>query len=77
MRRRLKCYFLEEERKIEIHWDETPGGRLITEGLGALLGDSLKNGFMDMVRDKAGVDLPALLVDRTIHPIVTGTWQSP
>lgn len=77
VRRRLKCYFLEEERKIEIHWDETPGGRLITEGLGALLGDSLKNGFMDMVRDKAGVDLPALLVDRTIHPVVTGTAADP
>ncbi len=73
VRRRLKCYFLEKERKIELHWDETPGGRLITEGLGELLGDSLKNGFMDRIREKAGVDLPALLVDRTVHPIVTGT----
>ncbi|MCI8465874.1 MAG: serine hydrolase [Lachnospiraceae bacterium] len=72
VRRRLKCYFLEQEGKIELHWDETPGSRLITEGLGSLLGDSLKNGFMDLVREKAGVDLPALLVDRTIHPVVTG-----
>ncbi len=77
VRRRLKCYFLEEGGKIEIHWDETPGGRLITEGLGALLGDSLKNGFMDVIRDKAGVDLPALLVDRTIHPVVTGIAADP
>ncbi|MCI8504573.1 MAG: serine hydrolase [Lachnospiraceae bacterium] len=77
VRRRLKCYFMEEEKRIELHWDETPGGRLITEGLGALLSDSLKSGFMDLIRGKAGVDLPALLVDRTIHPIVTGTWQSP
>ena len=73
VRRRLKCCFLEKEGRIELHWDETPGGRLITEGLGALLHESLKNGFMDMIREKAGVDLPALLVDRTIHPIVTGT----
>ena len=64
---------MEKEGRIELHWDETPGGRLITEGLGALLHESLKNGFMDMIREKAGVDLPALLVDRTIHPIVTGT----
>ncbi len=73
VRRRLNCYFGEKEGKIELHWDETPGGRLITEGLEALLDDSLKNGFMDRIWEKAGVDLPALLVDRTIHPIVTGT----
>ncbi len=77
LRRKLKCYFHEPEGRIELHWDETPGGRLITEGLGALLSDSLKSGFMEMIRDKAGVDLPEILVDRTIHPIVNGVLEVP
>ncbi|MCI8549561.1 MAG: serine hydrolase [Lachnospiraceae bacterium] len=75
VRRKVKCYFQEPEGRIELHWDETPGGRLITEGLGALLSDSLKSGFMEMIREKAGVDLPEILVDRTIHPIVTGALE--
>ena len=75
VRRKVKCYFQEPEGRIELHWDETPGGRLITEGLGALLSDSLKSGFMEMIREKAGVDLPEILVDRTIHPIVTGVLE--
>lgn len=77
VRRRLKCYFLEKEGRIELHWDETPGGKLITEGLGALLGDSLKSGLIDRIWEKAGMDLPAIVVDRTIHPIVTGTLMKP
>lgn len=73
VRRKLKCCFREGVRNIEMRWDETPGSRMITEGLGALLSDSLKTGFMDTLQNMVGVDLPAILVDRTIHPIVTGT----
>ena len=46
---------------------------MIKEGLGSLLSDSLKNGLMEAIRDKLGVDLAEILVDRTIHPIVTGS----
>ena len=55
-----------------MRWDETPGSRMITEGLDSLLQDTLKTGLMDTLQNKIGVDLPAILVDRTIHPVVTG-----
>ena len=45
---------------------------MITEGLDSLLQDTLKTGLMDTLQNKIGVDLPAILVDRTIHPVVTG-----
>ncbi|MCD2493243.1 beta-lactamase family protein [Lacrimispora sp. NSJ-141] len=73
VRRKMKCIFRDHGERIEIHWDETPGGRMIKEGLGSLLSDSLKNGLMEAIRDKLGVDLAAILADRTIHPIVTGS----
>ena len=59
-----------------MRWDETPGSRMISEGLGSLLGDSLKSGIADTIQNMVGVDLPALLVDRTIHPVVPGRRRS-
>ena len=73
VRRRLYCVFDDKCETIEMRWDEMPGSRMISEGLGALLGDSLSSGLMGALREWAGADLPAILVDRTIHPVVTGT----
>ena len=74
VRRRLKCRFPDFGERIELYWDETPGGRMITEGLGALVGDSLPTGLMEGISSRLGVDLPAILVEKTVHPIVTGKW---
>lgn len=75
VRRKMKCFFKDSFHRVEIHWDETPGSRMITEGLGSLLNDSLKSGFMDTLQNRVGVDIPEILVDRTIHPVVTGSLQ--
>ena len=76
VRRKVKCCFRNRFEEIEMRWDETPGSRMISEGLGSLLGDSLKSGIADTIQNMVGVDLPALLVDRTIHPVVTGRRRS-
>ncbi len=76
VRRKLKCRFREGFQEIEMRWDETPGGRMITEGLDSLLTDSLRTGLLDTIQNVVGVDLPAILVDRTIHPIATGRCVS-
>ena len=72
VRRTVKCCFRNGYQDLEMRWDETPGSRMITEGLDSLLQDTLKTGLMDTLQNKIGVDLPAILVDRTIHPVVTG-----
>ncbi len=72
VRRRLKCVFDEKGETIEMRWDELPGSRMITEGLGALLGDSLRPGIMEALKEWTGADLPAILVERTVRPVAAG-----
>ena len=64
--------FDEKGETIEMRWDELPGSRMITEGLGALLGDSLRPGIMEALKEWTGADLPAILVERTVRPVAAG-----
>ena len=71
VRRRLKIIFKSLD-EIQVLFDETPGKELIEEGLGGILQTASKSFPLNNLMDFGNIDLPELLVDRTIRPAEEG-----
>lgn len=70
-RRKLKIFFREEE--IQVYFQETPGKELIQKGLGGVLKEAANHPLLNGIRELSAVDLPELLVEQTISPVIRGT----
>ena len=71
VRRRLKIIFKSLD-EIQVLFDETPGKELIEEGLGGILQIASKSFPLNNLMDFGNIDLPELLVERTIRPAEEG-----
>lgn len=70
VRRKIRIFFRESAIRMEL--DETPGKELIQKGLGSLLRDAANHPLLNGFREMTPLDLPELMVDQTIHPVIWG-----
>ena len=70
VRRKVHFYFREDE--VEIKWLETPGKRLIIEGLQSIMAELENSFWFSAIRGKGGIDILRMLMERTIEPVVKG-----
>ena len=73
-RRKLKIFFGEGE--IQIHFDETPGKELIETGLGEMLKEVTSNPLLNGIREMSPLDIPELILEQTVSPVIKGTLES-
>lgn len=72
-RRKIKIFFREDTIRLEM--DETPGKELIQKGLGGLLKEAASHPLLNGFREMTPLDLPELLVEQTIHPVIYGKLE--
>ena len=73
-RRKLKIFFGEGE--IRIQFDETPGKELIKTGLGEMLKEVTSNPLLNGIREMSPLDIPELMLEQTVSPVIKGTLES-
>ena len=76
-RRKLNLYFDgRNAERLEAVWDETPGRDVILEGLDTFLDTGGKGFLMNALRERGGVEVFQVLVERTIRPLCRGKLLS-
>lgn len=70
VRRKMHFYFRGDE--VEIKWLETPGKRLIIEGLQSIMAELENSFWFSAIKGKGGIDILRMLMERTIEPVVKG-----
>lgn len=73
VRRKVSFFFRED--KLEARWLETPGRRLIMEGLQSIMTELENTFWFSALKGRGGVELLRLLMERTIEPSVEGTLE--
>ena len=71
-RRRLHIHFRNQGEQIELHWFETPGKKLIMEGLGSVTDALTGSHLLSALKGREGVDLIHRLMEEAIEPMVRG-----
>ena len=71
-RRRLHIHFRNQGEQIELHWFETPGKKLIMEGLGSVTDALTGSHLLSALKGREGVDLLHRLMEEAIEPMVRG-----
>ena len=68
IRRRIKIFF--EEEKIEVHFSEVPGKKIILDGLASITSVLSDVAVVRKIREKGNVDLLTVAMEGTIEPVV-------
>ena len=70
IQRRIKIFF--EEEKIEVHFSEVPGKKIILDGLASITSVLSDVAVVRKIREKGNVDLLTVAMEETIEPVVRG-----
>lgn len=57
---------------LEIQWNEAPGKTIIMDGLKGLIQDAGNNAFVANLTGAGEVDIPTVLMERTVAPVTVG-----
>ena len=68
IRRRIKIFV--EEEKIEVHFSEVPGKKIILDGLASITSVLSDVAVVRKIREKGNVDLLTVAMEGTIEPVV-------
>lgn len=68
IRRRIKIFF--DEEKIEVHFSEVPGKKIILDGLASITSVLSDVAVVRKIREKGNVDLLTVAMEGTIEPVV-------
>lgn len=70
VRRKLKIFF--EGNRIEIHWDETPGEKMILNGLESITADAQNHFIINNLKERGAMEVLKIAAELTIKPVTFG-----